>query len=67
MEKYILSIKNLICFLSEKSKYKHIWMMNYQSLDSWQITSGDWEVKSILHIDEHNKKIFFTANKGSVL
>ena len=58
--------ENLICFLSEKSKYKHIWMMNYQSLDSWQITSGNWEVKSILHIDEHNKKIFFTANKGSV-
>ena len=51
--------ENLICFLSEKSKYKHIWMMNHQSLDSWQITSGNWEVKSILHIDEHNKKNIF--------
>ena len=57
--------ENLICYISEKSKYRHIWMMNYQTLQKWQITSGDWEVKSILHLDNQNEKIFFVANKGS--
>ena len=32
----------------------------------WPVTEGNWEVSSILHIDEDTESIFFMANKESV-
>ena len=55
-----------IVWISENSGYKHIWMAKHSGSRSWQITEGDWEVKSIKYIDEELKRIYFTANKESV-
>ncbi len=55
-----------IIWISENSGYKHIWMAKHSGSKSWQITEGEWEVKSIKYIDEELKLIYFTANKESV-
>ena len=31
------------------------------------MTSGQWEVKNVVHVDEQNEVIYFMANKKSVL
>lgn len=56
-----------IVWISEKSGFKHIWMAKHSGSKTWAITEGDWEVSEIKFIDEVNNRIYFTANKESVL
>ena len=56
-----------IVWISENSGFKHIWMAKHSGSKSWAITEGNWEVSEIKYIDEVNNRIYFTANKESVL
>ena len=55
-----------ILWLSERSGWHHIYIHNSNGEKIRQLTSGKWEVKRIIKVDESNNKIFFTANKESV-
>ena len=55
-----------ILWVSEQSGYKHIHMAKHSGSRIWPVTSGEWEVTAINHIDEDNELIYFTANKESV-
>lgn len=55
-----------IVWISERSGYRHIWMSKHSGSRYWPVTEGNWEVSSILHIDEDTESIFFMANKESV-
>jgi dipeptidyl-peptidase 4 len=64
---HIYFLKNgMIIHLSEKSGFKHIWLTKHSGSNSWPITKGNWEVKSILYIDEVNESVYFMANKRSI-
>ena len=52
---------------SEKSSYRHIIINDYISSESIQITSGEWEIRQIVAVDENNKQIYFTSTKKSVI
>ena len=56
----------LIIYISEKTGFNHIWLSKHSGSNSWPITEGDWEVKSIEYIDEEKELIYFMANKESV-
>ena len=56
-----------ILWISENSGYKHIWMAKHSGSNSWPVTEGEWEVSAIKYIDEELERIYFTANKESVL
>ena len=55
-----------IIWISEQSGYKHIWISKHSGSSSWQITEGKWEVSKIVHINEDEETIYFTANKESI-
>lgn len=62
-------LKNTSRFIwtSEKSGFKHIYLNNYETNNSIQLTSGSWQVRDIAGIDEINNDIYFTAAKESEL
>ncbi len=47
---------------SSKSGWFHIYYVSRNG-NVWPVTSGDWSVSSIEHINERNKQVFFTAWK----
>jgi dipeptidyl-peptidase-4 len=47
--------------LSDESGWLHIYMYPVNGGKGIQLTSGDWEVKSISFVDSARKQIFFTA------
>ena len=55
-----------IIWISEQSKYKHLWMSKHSGSKIWPITQGEWEVSKIVHIDEDKEIIYFMANRESV-
>ncbi|MEL6821501.1 MAG: S9 family peptidase [Calditrichota bacterium] len=55
---------NSFLFTSEKSGYRHIYMADYNGKEQ-QLTSGDWEVGSIIGIDEANSWVYFYGKKTS--
>lgn len=53
-------------FLSEQDGYAHIYFHEYDSgASAKQLTSGQWDVKSILRVADNN--IYFSSNKDSLL
>ena len=52
---------------SEKSGFRHIYLNNYETQESIQITSGDWQIRKVIGIDEINNHINLSATKESVL
>ena len=57
----------LFAHISERDGYQHIYLERPNGRFTVPVTSGQWEVKEITHVDEKNKRIYFTANKRSVL
>ena len=51
---------------SEKNGYRHIYLNDINSSDNFQITSGEWEVRQVIAVNENNRQIYFTATKESV-
>jgi len=55
-----------ILWISEDSRFKHIWISKHSGSKKWALTEGSWEVSKIVHIDEKESLIYFMANKESV-
>jgi len=50
---------------SEKDGYRHIYIYSNDGKESKQLTKGDWEVRSIVSVDE--KKVMYTSDEGNSL
>ena len=57
----------LFAHISERDGYQHIYLERPNGRFTVPVTSGQWEVKEIIHIDVNKEVIYFTANKNSVL
>ena len=61
-------LKNgLFIHISERDGYQHIYLERPNGRFTVPVTSGDWEVKEIIHVDEKNELVYFTSNKRSVI
>ena len=61
-------LKNgLFLHISERDGYQHMYLERTDGRFTVPVTSGQWEVKEIVHVDEKNETIFFMSNKKSVL
>ncbi|MEM6263669.1 MAG: DPP IV N-terminal domain-containing protein [Bacteroidota bacterium] len=54
-------------WLSERDGYQHIYVYNTSGNMTRQLTSGEWEVTSILGIDEDEENVFFMGTKEGPL
>ena len=50
---------------SERSGFHHLYRWNHGQLSP--LTSGDWSMTGVVGVDEANGRVFFTANRDSVL
>lgn len=51
---------------SEKSGYRHAYVYDYQGSER-QLTDGDWEISSLIGLDEARGFLYFTAKKDSFI
>lgn len=49
---------------SEKSGYRHAYLYDYEGNET-QLTSGDWEITSLIGMDERRRWLYFYAKKDS--
>ncbi|MGS2723259.1 alpha/beta fold hydrolase [Porticoccus sp. GXU_MW_L64] len=52
---------------SERSGYKHLYLVNYQGKTVRQLTSGEWVVDHLVAVDEKRRQAWFVANAEGVL
>jgi dipeptidyl-peptidase-4 len=52
---------------SERDGHMHLHLFNLDGTPIAQVTRGEWEVTDLDGVDEKKKRIYFTANEGSVL
>jgi len=50
---------------SERSGFTHLYMYTLSDRSCYQITNGDWQVDSIVGINEESETIYFSSNKDS--
>lgn len=62
-----LTKNNAFFYVSEKNGYNHIWLFDMNNGGDAQITKGNWEVVSLLAVDEQKKQLFFTSTESSPL
>lgn len=57
------------CFLwaSERSGFRHLYLMDKDGVPIRAITQGDWMVDAIAGVDEGHQQVYFTATKDSPL
>jgi dipeptidyl-peptidase-4 len=53
--------ENRYIMTSEKDDFYHIYLNYFDGTPEEQLTSGNWDVTSILGYDEENEKVYFTA------
>ncbi|MDY6327736.1 MAG: S9 family peptidase [Bacteroidales bacterium] len=63
---YFLKDNNSMIVTSERDGFNHIYKVTFGG-DIKQITSGDWEVNEIQHINEAKKQIYYLSNESGVL
>jgi len=51
---------------SEKSGYRHAYLYDYEGNET-QLTKGDWEISSLIELDEKNGWLYFYAKKDSFI
>jgi dipeptidyl-peptidase-4 len=51
---------------SEKSGYRHAYLYDYEGNET-QLTSGDWEISSVIDLDETAGWLYFYAKKDSYI
>jgi dipeptidyl-peptidase-4 len=64
---HFLSHKDQLVLTSQKSGYRHIYLHDYNGSQIAQLTAGDWEVTSIIALDENAGWVYFYGKKTSVL
>lgn len=50
---------------SEKSGYRHVYLSDYRGREIAQLTRGDWEVSSVIGVDEQGGWVYFYGRKES--
>lgn len=58
---------NKFVWTSEKSGYRHIYLTDYQYHKTRQLTNGQWEVSSVIGVDEKNNWVYFYGKKDGVI
>ncbi len=58
--------KDRFVWTSEKSGYRHAYVYDYDGNDI-QLTSGDWEISSLIDLDETAGWLYFYAKKDSFI
>ncbi|WP_308993302.1 DPP IV N-terminal domain-containing protein [Mariniflexile litorale] len=51
-----------IVWTSERDGWNHIYIYNSNGTVKKQLTKGNWVVRKVIHVDEENKEIYFTAS-----
>ncbi len=57
--------KDRFVWTSEKSGYRHIYLNDYDGKELKQLTKGDWEVSSVIGVDEKDGWVYFYGKKDS--
>ncbi|MDG5799282.1 DPP IV N-terminal domain-containing protein [Marinilabiliaceae bacterium ANBcel2] len=60
--RYDIEESNEIIWTSERSGWNHLYIYNRETEKIEEITSGDWVVRDVRHIDEKERKIYFLAS-----
>jgi len=50
-----------VVWFSEKDGYGHLYLYDMDGKQKNAITSGKWVVRQLLHVDENNSQVYFTA------
>ncbi|MFT5350067.1 MAG: dipeptidyl-peptidase-4 [Gammaproteobacteria bacterium] len=58
--------KNRFVWTSEKSGYRHAYLYDYKGKEV-QLTSGNWEISSLIELDEKSGWLYFYAKKASFI
>lgn len=64
---YFFKTKPEFLWTSERSGFRHIYRYSDKGAMLGQITSGDWEVKTIDAVDEAKGRIYYTSSEESPL
>ncbi|WNH11873.1 DPP IV N-terminal domain-containing protein [Thalassobellus suaedae] len=51
-----------IVWTSERDGWNHVYLYNGDGTVKKQLTKGKWVVRKVIHVDEKNKEIYFTAS-----
>ena len=51
-----------ILWISERDGWNHLYLYNGDGTLNKQLTKGNWVVRKVIHVDEKNKEIYFTAS-----
>ena len=62
-KKLMLPGSNQMIFTNETSGYRHLYLFNFATGSSQQLTSGSWEVLELLNVDTAKNMVYFMANK----
>ncbi|MFA7116551.1 MAG: DPP IV N-terminal domain-containing protein [Bacteroidales bacterium] len=61
--RYDLPKTHEMIWMSERDNWNHLYMYDYHTGKvKYQITKGQWYVRSVVKVDEDAKQIYFTAN-----
>ena len=61
--RYDLADGRRIIWASERDNWNHLYMYDRETgRPVRQITRGEWYVRSVIRVDEHNSRIYFSAN-----
>ncbi len=59
--------KNEFLWASEASGYRHLFLYSDSGQPVRQLTSGDWEVRRVVAVDEAKREVYFTSSHESPL
>ncbi|MBV7257484.1 S9 family peptidase [Pacificimonas sp. WHA3] len=61
-----LSSRQGFVWTSEESGYRHAYLFD-ESGEKWQLTEGDWEISSLISVDEARGWLYFYAKKDGFI
>lgn len=61
---FLKNSERFVC-TSEKSGFRHIYLSDYSGKEIAQLTHGDWEVSSVIGVDEKGGWVYFYGKKES--
>ena len=64
---YYLRRSQGILWASERSGFKHLYVLDMKGQLKTQLTEGEWPVDSVQHVDESKGYVYFLANKDSAV
>lgn len=56
-------LKDNFLISSEKSGYRHLYLIDYQGNELKQLTKGNWEIEELIYVNEETKKIYYTSTE----